>query len=115
MSFWQTIIGGITDAAKWMSANKETTALLGNVALGVGGYFMEKEKQKGLMRQERELLRLKDELQSKYSGVPDVDFTYDETLVDGMFDEPNLATGGILTEIKRQGEEETRRRKGGER
>lgn len=95
---WLTNIGdAIGKAGKWMENNKEATNLLGNTLLGVGSYFAQKEQNKDLMRQQRELLNMQDALKSKYSEVPDVDVSYKNLTVD---DSPNLANGGILTEMQ---------------
>ncbi|WP_101774980.1 hypothetical protein [Pasteurella oralis] len=115
MSFWNNAWDSITgafsqgenagwigSAASWMENNKVATNLIGNTLAGVGSYFAQKEANKDLMRKERELLNLKDELQSKYSKVPETDFGYGGLTVDNT---PNLANGGILTEIKKRAED----------
>ena len=90
---WLTNIGdAIGKAGKWMENNKEATNLLGNTLLGVGSYFAQKEQNKDLMRQQRELLNMQDALKSKYSAVP-----YNSLTVDNS---PGLANGGILTEMQ---------------
>lgn len=95
---WLTNIGdAIGKAGKWMENNKEATNLLGNTLLGVGSYFAQKEQNKDLMKQQRELLNMQDALKSKYSAVPDVDVSYNSLTVDNS---PGLANGGILTEMK---------------
>lgn len=107
-SFWDNAFEAISGAAswlgnaageasKWMENNKTATNLLGNTLLGVGSYFAQKEQNKDLMRQQRELLNMQDALKSKYSEVPDVDVSYKNLTVD---DSPNLANGGILTEMQ---------------
>lgn len=98
---WNSVIDGITGAAKWLGDNKEVTNLMGNALAGIGGYYLQKEQQKSLIKQQREALNLEDELKSKYSAVPDVNFSYQGLTVD---DTPNLANGGILTEMKKRGE-----------
>lgn len=94
--------GWIGNAASWMENNKVATNLIGGTLLGVGNYFAQKEANKDLMRKEKELLNLKDQLQSKYSEVPEIDFTKYSLTVD---DTPNLANGGILTEMKKRHED----------
>uniref|UniRef100_Q0I4L5 Hemophilus-specific protein, uncharacterized n=1 Tax=Histophilus somni (strain 129Pt) TaxID=205914 RepID=Q0I4L5_HISS1 len=101
MSFWDSAWGAITEAANWMEKNQAATNLMGSVLQGTAGYFLQKEQNKNLMRQQRELLNLKDEMQSKYSAVPEVDSGYGGLVVD---EAPNLANGGILTELKKRSE-----------
>lgn len=107
-SFWDKAFEAISGAAswlgdaassasKWMKSNKEATNLLGNTLLGVGSYFAQKEQNKDLMKQQRELLNMQDALKSKYSAVPDVDVSYNSLTVDNS---PGLANGGILTEMQ---------------
>ncbi|HDR1425303.1 TPA: hypothetical protein QB198_002508 [Pasteurella multocida] len=94
--------GWIGKAASWMGKNPTTTNIIGSSLMGIGGYFAQKEANRDLMRKERELLNLQDEMKSKYSAVPNVDSGYGGLTVD---DEPNLANGGILTEIKKRAED----------
>lgn len=107
-SFWDSAWNTVSEAAswlgdaaskasKWMENNKEATNLLGNTLLGVGSYFAQKEQNKDLMKQQRELLNMQDALKSKYSAVPDVDVSYNSLTVDNS---PGLANGGILTEMQ---------------
>ena len=97
-SFWDSAWNTVSEAAswlgdaaskasKWMENNKEATNLLGNTLLGVGSYFAQKEQNKDLMKQQRELLNMQDALKSKYSAVPDVDVSYNNLTVDNS---PNL-------------------------
>lgn len=109
MAFWDSAWSAVTGAgewlgktANWMEKNPNTTNIIGNTLAGIGGYFAQKEANKDLMRQQRELLNLKDEMQSKYSAVPNVDSGYGGLIVD---DAPNLANGGILTEIKKRADD----------
>ncbi|WP_075321601.1 hypothetical protein [Histophilus somni] len=101
MSFWDSAWSVITESAKWMEKNQVATNLMGSVLQGTAGYFLQKEQAKNQMRQQRELLNLKDEMQSKYSAVPEVDSGYGGLVVD---EAPNLANGGILTELKKRSE-----------
>lgn len=95
---WLTNVGdAFGKAAEWMGNHKEATNLIGSTLLGVGSYFAQKEQNKDLMKQQRELLNMQDALKSKYSAVPDVDVSYNSLTVDNS---PNLANGGILTEMK---------------
>lgn len=107
-SFWDNAFEAISGAAswlgdaageasKWMENNKTATNLLGNTLLGVGQYFAQKEANKDLMKQQRELLNMQDALKSQYSAVPDVDVSYNSLTVDNS---PGLANGGILTEMQ---------------
>lgn len=109
-SFWDSAWNAVSGAAswlgdaassasKWMESNKEATNLLGNTLLGVGSYFAQKEQNKDLMKQQRELLNMKDALKSQYSAVPDVDISYNSLTVDNS---PGLANGGILTEMEKK-------------
>lgn len=93
--------GWATDALNWMDKNKAATNLLGNAVAGIGGYFAQKEAGRDLMKQQRELLNLQDQMKSKYSTVPDVDISYRSLTVD---EAPGLANGGILTEMKKRTE-----------
>lgn len=99
--FWNTVFGGITGAAKWLGENQGAATLMGGVLQSVSGYYTQKQQAKDLLRQQRELLNLKDEMQSKYSAVPEVDSGYGGLVVD---EAPNLANGGILTELKKRSE-----------
>ncbi|VTX83738.1 hypothetical protein [uncultured Aggregatibacter sp.] len=90
--------GWATDALNWMDKNKAATNLLGNAVAGIGGYFAQKEAGRDLMKQQRELLNLQDQMKSKYSTVPDTDISYRSLTVD---EAPGLANGGILTEMKK--------------
>ena len=65
----------------------------------IGGYFAQKEANRDLMKQQRDLLNMQDRLKSQYSAVPDTDASYRNLVVD---DTPNLANGGILTEMKKR-------------
>ena len=96
-SIFGKIVDGITGAGKWMSENKEAANLLGSVAVAGGSYLAQKEMAKDALKQQHALMEQQDRLKQKYSAVPkDVDLSY--ILV---FDEsPNLANGGILTELK---------------
>ncbi|WNY73973.1 hypothetical protein H2512_11215 [Pasteurella multocida] len=85
-----------------MEKNPTTTNIIGSSLLGIGNYYAQKQANKDLMRKERELLNLQDEMKSKYSKVPEMDFGYSSLTVD---DAPNLANGGILTEIKKRAED----------
>ena len=62
-----------------------------------GSYLAQKEMAKDALKQQRALMEHQDRLKQKYSAVPkDVDLSYNL-----VFDEsPNLANGGILTELK---------------
>lgn len=91
--------GWATNALNWMDKNKAATNLLGNAIGGIGGYFAQKEASKDLMKQQRDLLNMQDRLKSQYSAVPDTDASYRNLVVDNT---PNLATGGILTEMKKR-------------
>ena len=93
--------GWATDALNWMDKNKAATNLLGNAVAGIGGYFAQKEAGRDLMKQQRELLNLQDQMKSKYSTVPDADISYRSLTVD---EAPGLANGGILTEMKKRTE-----------
>lgn len=108
MSFWDSAWSAVSDAvswlgdaasstADWMSNHKEATNLIGSTLLGVGGYLAQKEANKDLMKQQRELLNMQDKLKSQYSAVPDVDISYKTLTVDNS---PGLANGGILTEMQ---------------
>ena len=108
MSFWDSAWSAVSDAASWlgdaassasnwMSNNKEATNLIGSTLLGVGSYLAQKEANKDLMKQQRELLNMQDALKSQYSAVPDVDVSYNSLTVDNS---PGLANGGILTEMQ---------------
>ena len=108
MSFWDSAWSAVSDAASWlgdaasstanwMSNNKEATNLIGSTLLGVGSYLAQKEANKDLMKQQRELLNMQDKLKSQYSAEPDVDISYKTLTVDNS---PGLANGGILTEMK---------------
>ena len=110
MAFWDSAWNAVTGAAswlgdqagnasKWMDNNKSATNLIGTTLMGAGGYFAQKEANKDQMKYLRERLNLQDQMKSKYSAVPDVDTTYNSLVVD---DSPNLATGGILTNIKKR-------------
>lgn len=95
---WLTNVGdAFGKAAEWMSNHKEATNLIGSTLLGVGGYLAQKEANKDLMKQQRELLNMQDKLKSQYSAVPDVDISYKTLTVDNS---PGLANGGILTEMQ---------------
>lgn len=98
--------GWATDAIEWMGKNKEATNLIGSSLLGIGGYFMQKEASKDLMKQQRELLNLQDRMKSQYSAVPDADTSYRNLTVDHA---PNLANGGILTEMKKRSDARSNR------
>lgn len=100
--FWGKIWNSISDAPSWMENNKVATSLIGSTIFSVGGYFAQKEQAKDMMRQQRELLNLQNEMKSKYSAVPDVDFSYNNLTID---ESPNLANGGILTELKKRSDE----------
>ncbi|NBI43240.1 hypothetical protein GVX76_07025 [[Haemophilus] felis] len=100
--FWGKVWGGVSGASNWMENNKVATNLIGSVLVDVGGYFAQKEQAKDMMRQQRELLNLQNEMKSKYSAVPDVDFSYNSLTID---ESPNLANGGILTELKKRSDE----------
>lgn len=93
--------GWATDALNWMDKNKAAANLLGNAVAGIGGYFAQKEAGRDLMKQQRELLNLQDQMKSKYSTVPDADISYRSLTVD---EAPGLANGGILTEMKKRTE-----------
>lgn len=93
--------GWATNALNWMDKNKAATNLLGNAIGGIGGYFAQKEANRDLMKQQRDLLNMQDRLKSQYSAVPDTDASYRNLVVD---DTPNLANGGILTEMKKRTE-----------
>ena len=108
MSFWDSAWSAVSDAASWlgdaasstanwMSNNKAATNLIGSTLLGVCSYLAQKEANKDLMKQQRELLNMQDKLKSQYSAVPDVDISYKTLTVDNS---PGLANGGILTEMK---------------
>nr|DAG82087.1 MAG TPA: hypothetical protein [Caudoviricetes sp.] len=108
MSFWDSAWSAVSGAASWlgdaasstanwMSNNKEATNLIGSTLLGVGSYLAQKEANKDLMKQQRELLNMQDKLKSQYSAVPDVDISYKTLTVDNS---PGLANGGILTEMQ---------------
>jgi len=108
MSFWDSAWSAVSGAASWlgdaasstanwMSNNKEATNLIGSTLLGVGSYLAQKEANKDLMKQQRELLNMQDALKSQYSAVPDVDVSYNSLTVDNS---PGLANGGILTEMQ---------------
>lgn len=100
--FFDKVWGVVSGTSNWMNDNPTATNLIGSTLMGVGGYFAQKEANKNLMRQQRELLNLQDEMRSKYSAVPDTDFTYKSLTVD---EAPNLANGGILTELKKRSDE----------
>ncbi|MDO4697707.1 MAG: hypothetical protein Q4A60_03395 [Pasteurellaceae bacterium] len=102
MSFFDGVWDVISRASTWMESNKSATHLMGTALMGVGGYFAQKEANKDLMRRERELLNLRDQMQSKYAEVPDIDFAKYSLTVDEL---PNLANGGILTKLKKRSEE----------
>lgn len=89
--------GWATNALNWMDKNKAAANLLGNAIGGIGGYFAQKEAGRDLMKQQRELLNLQDRMKSQYSAVPNADTSYRNLVVDNT---PNLANGGILTEMK---------------
>lgn len=94
--------GGFLDnAANWMENHSTATNIIGSVLSGVGSYYAQKEANKKALRQEERLLRLQDELKSQYSAVPEVNSDYSSLTVN---EEPNLATGGILTELKKRSE-----------
>ena len=104
-SAWDSITGAASwlgkaasSASDWMSNHKEATNILGNAIAGIGGYYAQKQANKDLMRQQRELLNMQDALKSQYSSVPDADSSYKNLTVD---DAPGLANGGILTEMKK--------------
>ncbi|MGC7559330.1 hypothetical protein ACPEEL_02530 [Pasteurella sp. PK-2025] len=113
MSYFDGVISGITKAANWMQENPAATNLFGGILTGVGSYYAQKQANKDLMRQQeaqyknmleyqKELLGLQDKMKEKYSAVPDVDFGYGGLVVD---DAPNLANGGILTEMKKRSDD----------
>lgn len=109
MAFWNDAWSAVTGAgewlgktANWMENNPNTTNIIGSSLMGIGGYFAQKEANKDLMRQQRELLNLQDAMKSKYSKVPEMDFGYSSLTVD---EAPNLANGGILTEIKKRADD----------
>ena len=102
MSFWDSAWSAVSDAASWLGDAASSTAdwmsnLIGSTLLGVGGYLAQKEANKDLMKQQRELLNMQDKLKSQYSAVPDVDISYKTLTVDNS---PGLANGGILTEMQ---------------
>lgn len=110
MAFWDSAWSAISDAgswlgeaagaaSKWMENNKNTANIIGSGLMGVGGYFAQKEANKDLMKQQRELLNLQDRMKSQYSAVPNADTSYRNLVVDNT---PNLANGGILTEMKKR-------------
>lgn len=99
MSFWSGAWSVISGATNWMEKNQAATNLIGSTLMGVGGYFAQKKANKDLMRQQKELLNLQDQMKTKYSEVPDVDFGYSSLVVD---ESPNLANGGILTELTKR-------------
>ncbi|MBN6067404.1 hypothetical protein HYE54_01045 [Aggregatibacter actinomycetemcomitans] len=110
MAFWDSAWSAISGAgswlgnaagaaSEWMEKNKNATNIIGSTLMGVGGYFAQKEANKDLMKQQRELLNLQDRMKSKYSAVPDADTSYRNLVVD---DVPNLANGGILTEMSKR-------------
>lgn len=112
MAFWDEAWNAISEAgswlgdsahaaSKWLENNKTTANILGNGLIGVGSYYAQKEASKDLMRQQRELLNMQDKLKSKYSAVPNVDAGYKNLVVDNT---PNLANGGILTEMRNRTE-----------
>lgn len=110
MSWYDGIVDGLTGAANWMEKNPTATNLMGSTILGIGSYYAQKQNNKDLMRQQeaqyknmleyqKELFGLQDKMKEKYSAVPESDFGYGGLVVD---DAPNLANGGILTEIKKR-------------
>lgn len=112
MAFWDTAWNAISEAgswlgdaansaSKWVDNNKNLANIAGTTLMGIGGYFAQKEANKDLMRQQRELLNLQDQMKSQYSAVPDADTSYRNLTVD---ESPNLANGGILTEMKKRSE-----------
>ena len=112
MAFWDGAWDAISGAGKWlgetagsamdwMDNHKEASNIIGNVIAGAGGYFAQKQAGKDLINQQRELLNLQDQMKSKYSAVPDADWSYKSLTVD---DSPGLANGGILTEMKKRSE-----------
>lgn len=99
---WLTNVGNaLGTATDWMDKHKAASNIIGNVIAGAGGYFAQKQSGKDLIRQQRELLNLQDQMKSKYSAVPDADWSYKSLTVD---DSPGLANGGILTEMKKRSE-----------
>lgn len=111
---WNAISGAVSwlgktasESLDWMDNHKNATNILGNVMLGAGQYFAQKEANKSLMKQQRELLDMQSQLKSQYSAVPDSDWSYKSLTVD---DSPGLANGGILTEMKKDVD---RKRNGG--
>lgn len=113
MAFWDTAWDAISGAGSWLGEaansasswidnNKNLANIAGNTLMGLGGYFAQKEANKDLMRQQRELLNLQDQMKSKYSAVPEADTSYRNLVVD---DAPNLANGGILTEMKKRSDQ----------
>lgn len=110
MAFWDTAWSAISGAgswlgeaagaaSKWVENNKNTANIIGTGLMGIGGYFAQKEASKDLMKQQRELLNMQDQLKSQYSAVPEADTSYRNLVVDKT---PNLANGGILTEMKKR-------------
>lgn len=110
MAFWDSAWNAISEAgswlgeaagsaSKWMENNKNTANFLGSGLSAIGGYFAQKEANRDLMKQQRDLLNMQDRLKSQYSAVPDTDASYRNLVVDNT---PNLANGGILTEMKKR-------------
>ncbi|MCK8911377.1 hypothetical protein MY729_09855, partial [Haemophilus influenzae] len=78
MAFWDGAWDAISGAGKWlgetagsamdwMDNHKAASNIIGNVIAGAGGYFAQKQAGKDLIRQQRELLNLQDQMKSKYS------------------------------------------------
>lgn len=94
--------GWATEAINWMDNHKGAANILGNTVMGIGGYFAQKQAGKDLIKQQRDLLNLQDQMKSRYSAVPDSDWSYKSLTVD---DSPSLANGGILTEMKKKADQ----------
>ena len=112
MAFWDGAWDAISGAGKWLGKQLEVqwigwTTIKQQVILSVMLLLVlvvtlrKKQAGKDLINQQRELLNLQDQMKSKYSAVPDADWSYKSLTVD---DSPGLANGGILTEMKKRSE-----------
>ncbi|EKF9829406.1 hypothetical protein O1D23_000863 [Vibrio cholerae] len=85
--------------ANWMEKNPTTTTLLGSGLIGVGGYLGQKQLMKQEMDSYKDRLNMENQMRKEWSAVPKIDTGYDKLTVS---DSPNLASGGILTRMKKK-------------
>ncbi|HDZ3739136.1 TPA: hypothetical protein RSW73_000243 [Vibrio cholerae] len=94
-----TIGDGLSKTSDWMEKNPTTTKLLGSGLIGVGGYLGQKQLMKQEMDSYKDRLNMENQMRKEWSAVPNVDAGYGNLTVS---ESPNLASGGILTRMKKK-------------